>query len=177
MQVKIDCICQPRAGGEPRHPQGDTVDLRDTLGFRDAATIRNAILAAMEEDPDAKPPEVLAILTEYYLLSGIESWSLLDDKSKPIPVTRPNIREHLLTHHVVALKVGDAADGIYTSAVMLPLLATASTSSPPTPTDDSTSPKTGSTDEVPRPSKRSSTTTTPTDATELMSPSLVGVSN
>lgn len=176
MRVDIACICPPKADGEPRHA-ADTVTLRETLDFRSAAACRNAISLLYQDDPDASIADVLAVLSETYLLGGVEAWSLIGPDGKPMPVSKPLIRSVLLARTDVAMEVADAAHDIYNEAVLLPLLRKASMSSPPSPTDDSTSPRTGSTDEAPTPSKRSSTTTTPMDDTEPTFASLVGVSS
>jgi hypothetical protein len=129
------------------------------------------------QDADASIPEHLALLSEQYLLFGVESWTLVDETGKPAEVTKPAIRERLLSHPLVAMVVVDAADALYNEEVLLPLLAMASTSSPPTPTDGSTSATTDSSNSPPTPSSPSSITTIPTDDTETTSPSLVGASS
>ena len=175
--VAIDCVCPPTAGGQTRHPNGDEVVLRERLGFHAATTVRQSISLLVNEDPDAGTGEILATFTGQYLLHGIESWSLVDADGKPLPVTRANIRAFMDEHVDAAMTVGDAADEKYTETVLLPLVARASNSSPPTPTGESTSAPTGSTSTPPTPSSPSSTTTSPTDATETTSLSLVGASN
>jgi hypothetical protein len=149
MDVPIRCVCPPKADGSPRH-EGDTVTLRDTLGFVATQTARNAVELAKGEARAAGEDHVdaaltLALLTEQYLLLGIESWTLVDAKGKPLPVHRTTIRELIEgdDNDDVASLISDEADGLYSKKVMLPLLAKASTSSPPTPTD-STSPTRGS---------------------------------
>lgn len=173
----IACVCPPRADGSTRHPGGDEVRLRERLEFHAAVTVRQAIFLLNQDDPDADPAEILATFTEQYLLFGIESWTLEDADGKPVPVTRPAIRSFMADHMVEALAVGDEADGKYTETVLLPLVLKGQNSSPPTPTDASTSAPTGSTSTPPTPSSPSSTTTSPTDAIETTSPSLVGASS
>lgn len=172
--VTIDCACP---GG--RHPEGDTITLRDRLDFRTATTIRKSIALGSDDGTPLGAAEVLAILTEGYVLYGIEAWTLVDDRGKPLPVTRSSIRDRILdspTAYVSATMIGDAADDLYGPQVLLPLLARASISSPPLPTEPSMSPKPGPA-KLPRPSKRSSTSTTRTDGIEATSPSLAGVSS
>jgi hypothetical protein len=178
MQVQIDCVCPPRADGEPRHPDGDTVTLRETLGFREVTAIRHGI-SFLENDgtADAYAAEVLAVLTEGYVLHGIEAWSLVDEKGKPAEVSRTAIRERILSRVDVASVVGDAADELYGEKVLLPLLVRASKSSQPSPTGRSTSPRKGSRASRPTPSSPSSTSTTPTDGTVTTTGPLVGVSS
>jgi len=151
--------------------------LRERLDFRAALTARNTMVLLKEEDPDVSSAEILAALTETYLVLGVESWSLVDAKGKPLPVSKAAIREVLLTKPDIAMEVGDAADALYSAAVILPLLARAQTSSPPTPTTESTSAKTPSLPKPPKPSKRSSITTIPMAATGATSPSPAGDSS
>ncbi len=172
----IECICPARPGGEVRHPDGDTVTLRPTLGFTASVTIRHvmALVAGADRTDDA---DILAALTEKYLYLGIESWTLEDARGKPVPVTRAAIAELLLSRPQVAMVVGEEADELYTGPVILPLVARLSTSSPGTPTDASTSAPTGSSTRRPKPSKQSSTTTTPTAAIATTSGLLDGASS
>ncbi len=182
MDVSIRCVC-PLKADEVRHPDGDTVTLRDTLGFVATQTARNAVILAKGEALDEGIPLggalALALLTEQYLLLGIESWTLVDEKGKPVPVTRGSIRAFFddEDHDDVATVVSDACDLLYAKKVMLPLLQTASTSSPVTPTA-STSPTRGN-GATPRRkrSSRSLTTTTPTDDIETTSKLPVGDSS
>ena len=164
MQVQIDCICPPKADGAPRHDH-DTVTLRERLDFRSVTAIRHGI-SLLERDEGTYVSEVLAVLTEGYVLHGIESWSLVDAKGKPLPLSRQAIRETILADIEVASVVGDAADEMYGPTVLLPLLQRASRSSQGTPTAPSTSPPTGSSRKPRTPSKQSSTTSSPTDGTD-----------
>lgn len=175
--AKIDCICPPKADGEPRHPDGDTVTLRPKLDFRSGLAARNEVIILKQEDEQATTADILALLTETYLVSGIESWSLVDEKGKPLPVSRANVRAFLEEHPEEAMVVGDEADGLYSEAVITPLLKRARAYSPPTPINGSTSVTNGSSPDRPKPSKRSSISTTPTDGTARMSASPAGVSN
>lgn len=174
--VAIACVC-PRIGGQAQHPDGDEVKLRERLDFHAATTVRQAIRVLTLDDPRAGAGEVLATLTEQYLLFGIESWTLRDELGKPVPVTKPAIRALMDDHMDEAMVVGDAADEMYSEAVLVPLVQRAATSSPSTPTESSTSAPTGSTSTPPTPSSSSSTITSRTDATETISPSLAGVSS
>lgn len=174
MNVPIRCICPPK-NGEVRHAQGDTVTLGDKLNFRTAHGIRWAIAFLQAQDPQTGTAETMAVLSEQYLLSGIEAWSLRDDRGV-IPVSSGAIRTYLLAELDVASFLADKADDLY-GPVMLPLLRAASTSSQSTPTDESTSPPTTSSEKPPRRSKRSSITTIRTADTETTSKSLDGDSN
>ncbi len=177
--VKIACICPPKAG-ETRHPGGDDITLREHLDFRGAVACRNAIFVLKSEDPESSIGDVAAVLTEQYLLNGVIGWTLVDDKGKAIEVTRARIRDLLMAHTDEAMTVGEAADDLYSEAVMRPLLAAAdkdSMSLPPTPTDESTSVTNGSPTGNRKPSKRSLTTSSLTVDIEPTSALLVGGSN
>lgn len=175
MDVRIPCICPPK-GDDVRHPDGDIVTLRQTLGFQGVVTLRYAVQVVKENDPNASVAQILGVLSEHYILAGVESWTVVDEKGKPLPVTPTELRERLLTNLDAAMTVADVADDLYL-AVMLPLLSRASTPSPPSPTNESTSPTSGSSDTPRKPSKRSSISTIPTAATETTSSSLDGVSS
>jgi len=165
MDVPIRCICQP-ADEPARHPEGDTVVLRDKLDFRAVAALRAGLSMFRLEQPDAGFEDSLAWLAEGYLLRGIESWTLERDDAKgkpePIPPSHDNIRQYLLSDVDLAVNVADIADDMYAGVVLLPLLVPASTSSPRMPTTGSTSRSKGSSAKPRMPSKRSSTTTSPT---------------
>ena len=171
----IECVCPPKADGSPRHPNGDTVTLRERLSYVAAMTVRNDLGVLKNEDPDSSVGETLAVLSQSFALVGVESWTLTDEKGKPLPVTRANIRAFLDDNIDAGLVVANEAHERYYDKVIGPLVRTASTSSLPTPISGSTSARNGS---VPAPRKRSkpsSTTTTPTDGTMPMSASPGGV--
>ena len=165
----IDCVCPPKTDGTPRHLNGDTVTLRAKLDFRAAVQARNVIVVLKQDDPDADVADILAALTEVYLLVGIESWTFQDARNKPVEVTRTAVREFMADHPLEAMDVGNEADSLYSEAVIAPLVAQASKSSQPTRTDDSTSVKTSSSSTPLKRSKPSLTTSSRTDATETMS--------
>jgi hypothetical protein len=169
VKVQIPCPCPPKADGTPRHV-ADEVTLRDTLDFRSAAAMRNAVGLLYVEDPGAGFGDILATLSEQYILHGVESWTIwgeTDGKLGPLPVTKPNVRAHLLADPNLAEAVSDAADALYAPLVILPLLTRASASSPPTPTDAPTSVKKPSPQRPRRRSKPSSTSTSPMDGIEV----------
>jgi hypothetical protein len=182
MDVPIRCICPPK-GDEVRHLDGDTITFRDRLDFHAAATIRKSVglLYGEYDGEPAKrilPGEVLALLTEHYVLFGVESWTLVDEKGKAVEPTRSEINSRLLdTHQDVTLDISNEVDILYAEQVMLPLLQLASKSSPTSPTGNSTSPTRASTRPPRKPSKRSSITTIPTGATVTTSSKLDGDSN
>jgi hypothetical protein len=175
MDVQITCVC-PDKDGQTRHPDGDRLTLRDKLDFHSVRTMRNEVRVLKTREEEASTAEILATLTEAYLIHGIESWTLVDDKGKPLEVSRRAINDRLLPTDAAEI-VGDAADELYQEVVLLPLVARGQNSSPTTPTNGSTSATTVSSSKPPKPSKRSSISTTRTVATETTSLSLVGVSN
>lgn len=190
MDVRIVCICDPK-GDAPRHPDGDNVSLRDKLGMVHVQTLRYAVQVLRNQDERASLAQILATMSEHYVLVGIEAWSVVDAKGRAIDPTSDEIRERLLTNIEAAMTVSDAADGLYWD-VMLPLLMRGSQSSPPTPTDESTSAKSDdsesptqpvetsksrSSSTAAKPSKRSSIVSIPMAATEMTSSSLDGVSS
>lgn len=156
MNVTIPCICP----GEPH--DSDEVTLRDRLDFRQTVAVQKSVLFLGTDPSNA---EIMATLTEAYLLYGIEAWSVRDERGKAVPITRQAIEEHLLANVPAALAVADAADDLYQETVLLPLLMRGSASSATTPTTASTSRRSGSRPVPLKPSKRSSTSTTRTDAT------------
>jgi hypothetical protein len=164
VNVEIPCVCPSLSTGAPRH-QVDTVTLHDKLGFRAALTVRNTIIVIKNQDAVASIAEILAALTEVYLLEGIESWSIVDQRNKPVEVNRETVRAFLDDHPEEAMTVGNAADDIYQEQVLGPLVRQASKRSRPTPTESSTSVTTGSGPKRPKRSKPSSISTTPMDDT------------
>jgi hypothetical protein len=175
MDVTIPCPCPPNADGTPRHAS-DTVSLKDRLTFREAMTITKAVALIDEDDEPSRAATILATLSEFYILIGIASWTVRG--TKPIELTKSAIRQYVLERPDIAAVVSEAADELYSEAILLPLLARASNSLRPSPTNEPTSAKqAGEQQRRPRPSKRSSTSTTPTGATETTSLSLVGVSS
>jgi hypothetical protein len=174
--VNVACIC-PETSNGIRHPEGDAVTLRERLGFRSAVTMQKVIITLRSEIEDPSNAEILAALTEAYVVYGIESWTLVDARGKAIPVNRATIEEHLLSDLTAALAVADVADDLYQETVLLPLLMRGSGSSGTSPTTRSTSRRTSSPPVPLRRSKRSSTTTSRTDDTATTSASLDGGSS
>ncbi len=175
MDVTIPCPCPPKADGTARH-ESDTVTLREPLSFRERLSLRQTIKWAKEVTPDISDGELLAVLTEAYCLQGISAWTLVDEKGRKVDPSRVAIRDFLEAHDEQAMAVADAADGLYSEVVLLPLLLGASKSSGTSQIDVSTSPRNGG--PTPRKhSKRSSTTTMPTVVTGPMLVSPAGGSN
>ena len=148
----------------------ETVVLRDRLDFLQATTITKAVAFIDNDDPETRPALVLATLSEFYVLMGVESWSLKDERGRPLPVTTKAIREHLLTRPDVGILV-EAADELYQEQILLPLLTRASSSSPRSQTNGSTSPTPRGAKRPRKPSRPSSITPIRTDDTgETSSP-------
>ena len=177
MDVTIICPCPAKPDGGTRHPDGDTVTLKETLDFRSVTAIRTNI--SMLED-GSNIGDIMATLTEGYLVYGIAAWSFVDEKGKPLPVSRAAITDILLADIGAAAIVGDAADDVFGEKVLLPLLNRAGTSSPPSPMEPTSvrpPASTQSSDRPPRRSKPSSISTIPTDATGTTSTSPAGDSS
>jgi hypothetical protein len=176
----IDCVCPPKAGGETRHPDGDTITFRERLDFLAALTVVDAFMVVWADD-DSTAADVLAAMTQAYVFLGIESWTLADARGKPLPVTRANIREHLLSNVDAGFIVADEADELYAGTI-LPLALRTSSSSPdmpteastsrPTPRPSSTKAEAGSSPRRQRRSKPSSTSISRTDGIVTITPSL-----
>lgn len=173
MKIDIRCVCG-------NHEQ-DSVVLKDKLDWKDALVVRQALRLLYDDEPNPTSAQVLACLSGVYLSISIESWTLQErderGKLQPIPVRNEQIERFIVPDYDIATTITDACDALYTEAVVLPLVQKASTSSPATPTDESTSPPTDTSSTPPKRSKRSSISTIPTAVTEATSPSLDGDSN
>jgi hypothetical protein len=124
----------------------------------------------------ARSAEVLAILSEYYILYGVQSWTIVGTDRRKVEVTPDSVRAELLEHPDVWMLV-EAADDLYHEQVLRDLVRKAERLSPPSQTAVSTSPKRGSRPARRKPSKQSSISTIPTAGTETTSSSLDGVSS
>ena len=164
MKATIPCVCS-----KARH-ETDTITFRPRLDFRSGLAVRKQLALEKDDDPAMGAGEILAILTESYLVYGIESWTLKDTDGKPLEPSRSNIRAFLEAHPEEAEQAGNVADGLYQEQILLPLLRRASESSQPSPTPELMSPmppNSGptSTRQKSRQSKPSLTSITPTDST------------
>lgn len=157
--VEISCLCP----GTPH--ERDTVTLKDPLPPRDALVIVKSIEWMKSNQPEATVPELLAMLTETYLFHCIESWTVVDENGKPIEPSRAAIETRLLANPEAALRVGDAADDLYSNAVILPLVRRGSSSSPVSSIADSTSAMSGTGRTPPMPSRPFLTSITQTAGT------------
>lgn len=98
MDVTIRCEC-------PGEHVTDTVTFFDRLDFRRATIIGKALTFIENTDPATRPAEVLATLSEYYLLYGVQSWSIVGPDRKVLDVNTAAIRSVLLEHPDVSVLV------------------------------------------------------------------------
>jgi hypothetical protein len=147
------------------HPDGDSVCLRPKLGLAAGIEAQQTIQAIAKGTSAA---EVTGLLLETYLKHGVAEWTL-HDGDKPIPLTPESLRERLLDDFVLAQPIADKADELYYAAVVAPLVAAASKSSQATHRAPTTSAPKDSSASRRKPSKPSSTSTTPMDDIELTS--------
>lgn len=147
------------------------------MDFRSSIAIRNALALEAGEDGNVDMADVLAILTERFVLYGIQAWSIVDAKNKPVDVSRQTITDLILSDIELATDIGDVADERYREAVMLPLIQRGQTSSPTTPTNGSTSAATTRSTKRRTRSSRSSITAIPTAVTGTTSDSPDGDSS
>jgi hypothetical protein len=170
MKITIPCACPPVDGG-PRHPEGDELIYVDELPYRDAiAAQKDMALSFGDDDEEATSGDALAALAEQYVLRGLEAWTLVDVQGAPIAPTRAAIRGYILSDWRIAVVVSEAVEPLYNPQVLLPLVRRAEKSSPPGPTDDSTSAPTALPKKRPTRSKPSSTSSTLTDGTATPTP-------
>lgn len=170
--VVVRCTCQ----GAP-HQTGDRFKLFDPLPFPKAILARQSVAALFADDEQPSEAEMTATLMEVFLLHCVQAWNRTDAKRKALPLSRANLRTFMDENPVEAAVVADAANDLYIDKVVLPLLQAALRSSQPTPTEPSTSARTGSRSKSRKPSSPSSTTNTLTDVTEPTSTSLDGDSS
>ena len=148
-----------RCIGTP-HPDGDFVYLRPKLRFVHTSAIKyELVLARQAAGGNLSVSDTLAILSQGYVLHGVDSWNLTDAQGKPRPVTQAEVEEQILEDPDRSLMVAEEADNLYSEQVILPLVRLAGISSLPMPTSASTSATNGST-RPRKPSKPSLTTTT-----------------
>jgi hypothetical protein len=157
-----ECQCP----GAP-HPDGDLIYLRPRLGLAAGIAIQRLVVEANQDRSDSA--EITGRLAEAYLLHGVADWNLVGEGGKAIPVNADSIRLYLLSDFARSAPAADAADDLYMAAVLGPLVNRALASSPTTSTSASTSVTPRGKSKARRPSKPSSTITTPTDATAATS--------
>lgn len=167
-QIPTTCPCP----GTP-HPDGDTVTLRDKLGLKAGVMLQGSLIKANKDG--VSDSEMTGLIVEAYVLHGVEAWTFVDAEGKPVPVSEATIRSLLLDDFSLSIAVSNAADDLYFGPMIVPLVLSGSISSPPSPTDESTSAATSKPSR--KRSRRSSTTTTPTDAIATITPSPAGDSS
>ena len=173
MDVTIECICPPTADGEPRHEQ-DTITLKERFSFHEVVALQKDMAMAGSDD-DATVGDSLAALTEGYIVRGITSWTLVDEKGRALAVNKTTITDRLFfLNPMVAMDVSAVAEELYNPSVLLPLVNRASRQSDTGQTEPSTSAPTDSPRKPRKPSKPSSISTSPTDGTETISASPAG---
>lgn len=145
----------PSAPNVVRLPSGHTVRLHP----EPTMDIGIAAMAAVRESAGEGAPATEAALARVYLRFGIEWWDFTDGAGQPEPVTAESVAR-LLPFGGGGLEVAEAADALYSEAVMRPLLERWRRLSPPTPTDGSTPPSSTSGPSSPTPSGPSSRTGT-----------------
>jgi hypothetical protein len=185
VEVQIPCICPSKP-----HEQ-DSVFLRPRLGLAGGVALQSLFKELFEESVKHKnfnSGKLSGLLTEGYLLNGIESWTLVDEAGKDLPLTDENISDKLLSDFEIASPIADKADDLYYDAVLAPLVERLNNFSTTLQTKRSTSatkrsraktarPRSRSTSPSSKPLtplKQSSTSTTQTDSTGTTLVALAG---
>jgi hypothetical protein len=121
-----------------------------------------AVVAAIRKVGD-DPTLLTGEMARVYMTQGIVAWSFLDDEGEPVAV-RPNamewpaLVEKWLPWWEGGMTVADAADTLYSSRILRPLLNRTSKQSPGGPMDGSTSVTRTTSPRHPKPSRQSSRT-------------------
>lgn len=159
------CLCP----GAP-HADGDFVYLRPRLGLAAGIVLQEPVADWLRIPPSERPGQeyMRGELSERYLVLGIADWNLTDDAG-PVPVNPISIRERLLDDYERSQPAADKADELYSEVALGPLRRLIAMSSAPTSSNGSTSARSNGSPKRRRPSKPSSITTTPTDATGMTS--------
>lgn len=167
------CLCP----GTP-HADGDFVYLRPKLGLGAGIVVQEPIADWLKIPFEERPGQehMRAELSERYLIVGVAEWNL-EDEEGPIPVNPLTIREHLLDDYDRAEAAAEKADDLYAEVALRPLRRLVEMSSKATSSNGSTSRKRATSPKRRKPSKPSSTTTSPTEGTETISGSLAGASS
>lgn len=186
MDVTIPCPCPPKADGAPRH-ESDTVTLRAVMDFPTAVLLQKSIEAKIVREVTTAAeagrssarlaePEIMALMTQFYVRNCIVAWTLVDEKGKAVAVTPDEIELRLERHLDAAMAVAEAAEDVYRE-VALPLVLKVVRSYVGTQTPLPTSAKTPGSPKPRKPSKRSSISTIPMVDTAKISGSPDGVSS
>lgn len=170
-----ECQCP----GTP-HPDGDIVYLRPKLDLRGGFRVKRRLIelnqAALGEETteSEKLAELEIALAEVYLDEGIAAWNLVDEEGQERPLSPEALREHLFSDYSRAEEASNTADDLYRPAVLDPLVQRAVSSLQATQTNGSTPARNGHGPKPRKPSKRSSTSTSPTAGTATISKSPAG---
>lgn len=139
-----ECGCTPLPDGSVPHPDGDVAYLLPRLTFAGGEAAQDVMLSkagtAIGLDPDtaeygAVMRDVGRSLAEVYIRHQVTGWNLTNGIG-PLPFSA----DLLLSDWEAASRVADAADDLYGSKVVGPLVATVQALLPAGPTDASTSP-------------------------------------
>lgn len=103
-----------RCPGTP-HPE-DLVYLTPRLTLEGGIAATN-IIAGSGGDASRVVPALMAAWVRY----GVVGWSFVDEGGDPIPVTPATIDEQLGGFSEASIAVAEAADGLYSEALMRPL--------------------------------------------------------
>ena len=125
------CACP----GTP-HAGGDEASLLPRLSYEGGAAAERTVNRVIGTDPEA----VATALCRVYIEHQVSGWNLTDADGAPVPFTAALLLSDWTTSRLVA----EAADGLYSEGLLAPLVAAVSTSSPPSQTAPSTSPRTRS---------------------------------
>lgn len=126
---------------ETPHPAGDIVYLLPRLSFDGGLAAGAAIREAPTSASGGIDADLLAeALVRAYLDHQVVGWNLTDADGQPVPFSPALLR----SDYTSAVEVGNAADDLYTEALLAPLQGAASTSSPRGAKAASTSPRTRS---------------------------------
>lgn len=119
-----DCGCPntPHDGKDDR-ADGDTVTFRERLPFAAGVEAISLIF-------DGKTPKAMSAM-DVYLFEGPESWNLLDERGKPVPLTREAIEALPFEDQY---EIADHGDDLYRDAVIAPLVRRTKASSATGPT-------------------------------------------
>jgi hypothetical protein len=126
-----------RCPGAP-HPE-DWVELESSVPIMVGVSVTQAIASAGDDEG-----RLTALMAQAYVRYGIRAWSFTNEAGNPLPVDPsdrdwPGTVDRLLPWDKGGAEVADAADGLYSEAVLRPLLGRTSKRSPGGQMDGSTS--------------------------------------
>ena len=101
------------------HADGDTVYLRPDLEPLDGVRAKAIVAEMLQDNLDTVSANVQ--LAALWLDIGVAEWTFLDDDGQPIPVTAENI-VRALPYSKGGQLLADAADDLYVTMVISPLV-------------------------------------------------------